>query len=43
MDGSGPPRVRGYSGSCPNSPTSVQGGQVSHSPSIREQGQAAGL
>ena len=43
MDGSGPHRVRGDSGSRPNSPTSVQGGQVSHAPSIREKGQAAGL
>ena len=42
MDGSGPHRVRGDSGSCPNSPASVEGGQVSHAPSIREQGQSAG-
>ena len=41
MDGSGPHRVRGDSGSCPNSPTSVEGGQAFHAPSIREQGQAA--
>ena len=42
MDGSGPHRVRGYSGSHPNSPASVEGGQASHAPSIREQGQAVG-
>ena len=33
--------VRGDSGSHPNSPTSVDGGQASHAPSIHEQGQAA--
>ena len=38
MYGSGPYRVRGDSGSCPNSPASVGGGQVSHAPLIREQG-----
>ena len=42
MDGSGPYRVRGDSGSHPNSPISVEGGQVSHAPSIHEHGQAAG-
>ena len=42
MDGSGPHRVRGDSGSRPNSPACVEGGQASHGPSIREQGQAAG-
>ena len=42
MDSSGPHRVRGDPGSRPNSPTSVEGGQASHAPSIREQGQAAG-
>ena len=40
MDGLGPHRVRGDSGSCPNSPASVEGGQASHAPSISEQGQA---
>ena len=42
MDSSGPHRVRGDPGSRPNSPISVEGGQASHAPSIREQGQAAG-
>ena len=42
MDGLGPHKVRGDSRSRPNSPTSVEGGQASHAPSIREQGQAAG-
>ena len=42
MDSSGPHRVRGDSGSRPNSPASVEGGQASHAPSIREQGQVAG-
>ena len=41
MDGSGPYRVRGDSGSRPSSPTSVEGGQAFHTPSIREQGQVA--
>ena len=41
MDGSGPHRVRGDSGSSPNSPVSVESGQASHAPSIHEQGQAA--
>ena len=36
MDGSEPHRVRGDSGNRPNSPTSVEGGQASHAPSIRE-------
>ena len=40
MNGSRPHRVKGDSGSRPNSPTSVEGGQASHAPSIREQGQA---
>ena len=40
MDGLGPHRVKGDSGSRPNSLASVEGGQVSHAPSIREQGQA---
>ena len=38
MDGSGPHRVRGDSGSRPNSLASVESGQASHAPSIREQG-----
>ena len=42
MDGSGPHKVRGNSGSHPNSHASVEGGQASHAPSIREQGQAVG-
>ena len=42
MDGLGLHRVIGDSRSCPNSPTSVKGGQTSHAPSIREQGQAVG-
>ena len=42
MVSSGPYRVRGDSGSRPNSLASVECGQVSHAPSIREQGQAAG-
>ena len=42
MDGSEPHRVRGDSRSRLNSPSSVEGGQVSHAPSICEQGQAAG-
>ena len=41
MDGSGPHRVRGDSRSCPNSLASVEGGQASHAPSIREPCQAA--
>ena len=40
MDGSRPHRVKGDSGSHPNNPASVEGGQASHAPSIREQGQA---
>ena len=40
MDSSGPHRVGGDSGSCPNSPASVDGGQASHAPSINDQGQA---
>ena len=42
MDGSGPYRVRGDSGSRPNSLASGEGGQASHAPLIREQGQAVG-
>ena len=42
MDGLGPHRVRGDSGSRPNSLASVEGGQASHAPSICEQGQAVG-
>ena len=42
MDSSGHHTVRGDSGSRPNSPVSVNGGQTSHAPSIHEQGQAAG-
>ena len=42
MDGSRPHRVKGDSGSSPNSPASVEGRQASHAPSIREQGQAVG-
>ena len=38
MESSGPNRVSGDSGSCPNSPVSVDGGQASHAPSIHEQG-----
>ena len=41
MDGSGPHRVRGDSGSRPHSHASVEGGQASHAPSIPEQGQVA--
>ena len=39
MDSSEPHRVRGDLRSRPNSPTSVEGGQASHAPLIREQGQ----
>ena len=42
MESSGHHGVRGDSGSRPNSPASVDGGQASHAPSIHEQGQAAG-
>ena len=42
MESSGPNRVRGDSRSRPNSLASVDGGQVSHAPSINEQGQAIG-
>ena len=41
MERSGPNRVRGDSGSRPNSLVSVDGGQASYAPSIHEQGQAA--
>ena len=40
MDGSRLHRVKGDSGSRPNSPVSVESGQASHAPSIHEQGQA---
>ena len=43
MESSGHHGVRGDSGSHPNSPASVDGGQVFHAPSIHEQGQAAGV
>ena len=42
MDGSGPHKVRGDLGTRPINHTSVEGGQAPHSPSIHEQGQAAG-
>ena len=42
MDGLGLHKVRGDSRGPPNSPTSVEGGQASHAPSIREKGQAVG-
>ena len=42
MESSGPNRVRGDSGSRPNSPVSVDDGQASHAPSIHEQGQVVG-
>ena len=42
MESLGHHGVRGDSGSYPNSPTSVDGGQTSHAPLIHEQGQAAG-
>ena len=42
MDSSGPYRVRGDSGSRPNSPASVDGGQASHAPPMNDQGQATG-
>ena len=41
MDSTGYNKVRGDSGSRPNSPVSVDGGQDSHAPSIHEKGQAA--
>ena len=41
MDSSGPHKVRGDSGSRPNGLASVEGGQTSHAPSIRVQGQVA--
>ena len=40
MDSSRLHRVRGDSGSRPNSPASVEGGQASYAPSICEQGQS---
>ena len=42
MDSSGPHRVGGDSGSRPNSPASVDGGQASHAPPMNDQGQATG-
>ena len=42
MDGSGPHKVRGDSRSRLNSPTSVEGGQASHAPPIREKDQVVG-
>ena len=41
MDSSGLQRVGGDSGSCPNSPASVDGGgQASHAPPMNDQGQS---
>ena len=40
MDSSGPHRVGGDSGSRPNSPAIVDGGQASHAPPMNDQGQA---
>ena len=42
MDSSGPHRDRGDSGSRPNNPTGVDGGQASHAPPMKDQGQATG-
>ena len=42
MDSSRPHRVGGNSGSRPNSPISVEGGQASHAPSMNKQGQVVG-
>ena len=42
MDSTGHNRVRGDSGSRPNSLVGVDGGQASHAPSINEQGQVVG-
>ena len=42
MDGLRPHRVRDDLRSRPHSPASVEGGQASHAPSIRDQGQAVG-
>ena len=41
MDSTGHNKVKCDSGSRPNSPVNVDGGQASHAPSIHEQGQAA--
>ena len=38
MDSSEPHRVGGDSGSRPNSPASVDGGQASHAPLMNDQG-----
>ena len=42
MDSLGPHRVGGNTGSRPNSPASVDGGQASHAPPMKDQGQATG-
>ena len=42
MNSSGPHKVEGDSGSRPNSPASVDGGQASHAPPMNDQGQATG-
>ena len=42
MDSSGHHRVKGDSGSRPNSPASMDGGQAFHAPSIHEEGQVVG-
>ena len=42
MDSSRPHRVGGGSGSRPNSPASVDGGQASHALSMNDQGQVTG-
>ena len=42
MDSSGPHRVGCDSGSRPNSPASVNGGQASHAPPMNDQGQVTG-
>ena len=42
MNSSGTHRVRGDSGSCSNSPTSVDGWKASHAPPMNDQGQATG-
>ena len=42
MDSSSHYNVRGDSGSHPNSPVSMDGGQASHAPSIHEQRQVVG-
>ena len=42
MDSLGPHKVEGDSGSHPNSLASVDGGQASHAPPMKDQGQATG-